>query len=95
MMSDDYRSFEEMVPDALQVNDFMDKPDIDQYLTDYEPEWLDVWEAAPVEDMTAGQIEALIDMVLDNDFSEYSWEEMIADMMSDFWDWYNENYGTN
>ena len=90
-MSDD--GFEELRDSAIEPLDLFDKPDIDQYLTDYEPEWLELWDASPVEDMSEGQIEALIDMVIDNDFSDYTWEEMLADIYEDFWEWYNEHYG--
>lgn len=86
-MSDDF-TFDP--DDALDVRDILDKPDINDYLYDYEPEWEQIWETAPVEDMTEGQLESFIDMVIDH-WSEMDWEDIYGGW-DDFWDWFRENY---
>ncbi len=77
---------------VIDVNSlFVDKPDINRYLTDYEPEWLNIWEIAPVESMTDGQINAMIDTVFDH-WDDTTWEELLQAMMDDYWEWFNESY---
>lgn len=87
--------FDELTEYATEVADLLDKPDINDYLSWYEPEMLEVWERAPVEDMSDGQINAMIDVLNDNDWDQYGWEDILADMDRDYWEWFNEQYGTN
>lgn len=82
--------FDDLADQAIEIGDYLEKPDINDYLYDYEPEWLEVWDAAPVEDMSPGQIEALISTMMDLDWDD--WDEAIADMYADYWEWFNENY---
>ncbi len=82
-------------PAAIDAHYFAgDKPDIDKYLSDYEPEWEQIWEIAPVEDMTDGMIHAMIDMVFDH-WDDTTWEELLQAMMDDYWEWFNESYSDN
>ena len=104
-MSDDYTpSFEEMSFDEARglspdAYDF-DKPDIDDWLTDYTPEWEEAWDAVPWfsqdddgnwHDFTSeAQIEAFIDLLLDMDPEDWpDWD----DPEFDFWEWWEDNYG--
>lgn len=76
---------------VIEPSELLDKPDIHEYLAgDIEPEWYDVWEASPVEDMSDGQIEALIEMLLDMPMED--WPDWF-DADFDYWEWFNENYG--
>lgn len=90
-MSDDYgdMSFEDLREQSLTFQDIFDRPDINDYLYDYEPEWGETWDLIPFEGMTESQIEWTIQLVLDYDGS---WDELWADMMDDFWDWFDEQY---
>ncbi len=85
-------NFEDAIRDSIEPWEFLDKPDIHQHLTDFEPIWLKLWDAAPVEDMTPGMIDAMIDMVLDIDADEMSLEELLETWIDNFWEWYNETY---
>lgn len=87
-MSDwDDRSFDEMREEAIDVSEIA-KPDINDYLYDYEPEWLEVWDSAPIEDMTDAQIDAMIDLLSDIDIDEWpDFEDYEA-----YWEWFRENY---
>lgn len=89
-MSDDF-TFEELLADAITIRELgLEKPDINGYLDNYEPEWEIAWEFAPVEDMSEGQINAFIDMLSDMDFED--WPDWDADGF-DYWEWWRENYG--
>lgn len=86
-MSDEW---ERLVEDAIDAGSLLDKPDINDYLYDYEPEWLDAWQGAPVEEMTEGQIMGFIDVLSDMEFDE--WPDFY-DTEFDYWDWFREAYG--
>lgn len=88
-MSDE--SFEELYERAIEASTLLDKPDINDYLNDYEPEWLEAWDGAPVEAMSAGQIAAFIDILSNIDFDD--WPDWYDDGF-DYWEWFRENYGT-
>lgn len=84
--------FQDQVDEALDVADLFDKPDINDYIYDFDPEWYDAWDIAPVETMTEGQIGAFIDMVIGWHWDEFTWADLLEEMMADFWEWFRENY---
>jgi hypothetical protein len=88
------RDFDDLVSRSTEPGALFDKPDINDYVYDYEPEWLGIWSVAPVEDMTDGQIRAMVDMIMDLDLSEEPWDEIWELMGEDFWEWFREHYGT-
>lgn len=88
-MSDD-RTFDELIGDAIDAGTIeFDKPDINDYLTDYEQEWLEAWAGAPVETMTEGQIYGFIDVLSDMPIED--WPDFADDF--DYWEWFREKYG--
>jgi hypothetical protein len=85
------REFDELVEQSQTPDAF--KPDINEYVYDYEREWLAIWDIAPVETMTDGQIRAMVDMILDIDLSDEPWHDIYEAMRDDFWEWFREHYG--
>lgn len=75
--------------DAIEPGDLFDKPDVNDWLYDYDPRWEDAFEAMPP-GFTDGQIESVIEILWDLDVDE--WPDFLDDDF-DFWEWYNENYG--
>src|SRR5262245_45949429 len=61
------REFQRAVDSAIEAKDLYgpgDKPELTDYWYDPSPEMYALWEEAPVEDMTDGQIRAFVDMVI-------------------------------
>lgn len=87
-MSGDGSEYDDAVNDAYDASELLEKPDIDDWLTDYSDEWVEAWDALPG-GMTDGQIEAFIDILWDLDLDEWD----IEAMYEDFWDWWGEHYG--
>lgn len=93
----DGRSFEDEIRDALEPSEFLDKPPIENYLDlGSDSEYYErAWDNSPVEDMSEGQLWAFSEMLADAgyDLDNEGWEEMLADMLADFWEWWEEHYG--
>lgn len=88
-MSDDYETFNELVERSIEASELLEKPDINKYLYDYEQEWVEAWESAPIESMSNEQIAAFIDMLLEMSFDD--WPDFY-DSDFDYWEWFRENY---
>lgn len=89
--SPETQTFNDLIGEAIDAGSIIfDKPDINDYLSEYEPEWLEAWAAVPVETMTEGQIRAFIDVLSDMPMED--WPDFGDDAFN-YWKWFNEQYG--
>lgn len=88
-INDGSDDFESWIDKAVDASELGERPDIHDYLFDFDPEWQELFDHLP-NDMSDGAIHAMIDFLWDVPVDEWDWDEY-----ENFWDWFEAHYNEN